>query len=130
MAVPAPLAQIHLAAELLQRRIIRGIGLDPFELAEISPDHGGHVGGPRRWLDKRQDALGGDGEEEEEDPGHQSDKARTHSAGPPAGIGAGPRAGMGALSSAGRASAVIIRLNTSKDIPMSMVMPLRVRTSQ
>src|SRR5438876_738539 len=52
MAVPTPPAQIHLAAELLKRRIIGGVGHCPLELTKIGPDHGGHVGRPRRRLNK------------------------------------------------------------------------------
>ena len=74
--------------------------------------------------------MSGDGEEEEKDAGHQGDKSRAHSAGPPTGRGAAPRIKTGCLPSAGRASAVIMRLITSNDMPVSMLMPDKVRTNQ
>ena len=69
MAVPAALAQIHAPPALLQRRVVGGLGRHPFELAQIGADDGGYVGGPRRWLDQGQDALGENGEKEAEDAG-------------------------------------------------------------
>ena len=70
--------------------------------------------------------------EEEDDAGHQGDKARAHCGGPrqrePA---SAPSAGRGSTLAAGpAASAVIIRLMTSSDMPMSMLMPATVRTNQ
>ena len=129
MAVPATLAQIHAPPALLQRRVVGGLGRHPFELAKIGADHRGYVGGPRRWFDQGEDALGEDGEKEAEDAGDQSHKARSHSAGPPAGMGVMPL-GIDCLASLGRVSAVIIRLITSRDMPISMLTPDNVRTNQ
>ncbi len=47
MAIPATLEKIHAAAELLQRRIICGLGQHPFELAQIGADDRGHPVGAR-----------------------------------------------------------------------------------
>ena len=129
MAVPAAVAQVHAPPALLQRRVVGGLGRHPFELAQIGAHHRGYVGGSRRWFDQGQDALGENGEKEEKDAGDQSHKARSHSAGPPAGIGFIPLR-IGSLASLGRVSAVIIKLITSRDMPISMLMPDNVRTTQ
>ena len=129
MAVPAALAQIHAPPALLQRCIVGGLGRHPFELAQIGADHPGYVGGARRWFDQGEDALGENGEKEAENAGDQSHKARSHSAGPPAGTGLIPL-GSNSLASLGRVSAVIIMLITSRDMPVSMLMPENVRTTQ
>ena len=129
MAVPATLAEIHAPPAFLQRRVIGGHGRHPFELAKIGADHRGYVGSPRRRFDQGEDPLGEDGEKEAEDAGDQSYKARSHSAGPPAGMGVMPL-GIDCLASLGLASAVIIKLITSRDMPISMLMPDNVRTTQ
>src|ERR1700758_2583863 len=120
MAVPATLAEIYAPPALLQRRVVGGLSGHPFELTKIGAHHGGDVSGPRRWLEQGENALGKNGEKEEEDACNQSHKARGHSAGPPAGTGLTPL-GIGSLASPGRVSAVSIILTTSRDMPMSML---------
>src|SRR6478736_2600163 len=132
MAIPTTFAQIHAPTELLLRRVVGGLSQHPFELTEIGADHRRHDIGTRRRFDEGQHTLGDDGEEEEEYACHQSHEAgaEVHSAGPPAGSGAAPGVGTGSLASAGRVSAVIIILMTSRVMPISMLTPDSVRTSQ
>ena len=129
MAVPATLAEIHIATALLQFRVWGSVGLHPFELTEIGADHRGHLRGARRGFEKGQEALGYERQEEKENARDQGNKSRAHQAAPPAGTGAAPNAGRSA-SLAGRANAVIIILMTRSDIPMSMLTPATVRTNQ
>ena len=129
MAIPATLAQIDVAPVLLQRRVFGCLGQHPFELAEVGADHRGHPVGSRGRFEKGQETLGDEGGEEAGDAGHQENKPGAHWATPPVGTGAGPNAGRSAAV-AGRASAVIIRLMTSSDMPISMLTPATVRTSQ
>src|SRR5271155_1149102 len=130
MAIPAALAQIDEAASLLQRRIVRGPREHPLELTQIGADHRGHHVVSRCRLEEGEDALGENREEEKEDPGHQGDETSGHSAGPPTGRGVPAPLGTGCTPSADEASAVIIRLMTSSAMPVSMLMPEKVRTTQ
>src|SRR5215470_11464997 len=66
MAIPTTLAQIHTATELLDGGVIARLGPGPFELTEVGANHGGHVSGPRGRLEKGQNTLGDEGEEEEQ----------------------------------------------------------------
>src|SRR6266545_5066662 len=147
MAVPATLAQINVTSELLLRRVIGGLRDHPLELTEIGAHHRGDSGDARRRLNEGQHALRDDGEKEKAYARHQSDKPRAqcfqasglsagrgstvrHSAGPPAGTGIAPGGSRGSAATTGLVNAVIIRLTTSRDMPMSMLMPESVRTSQ
>ena len=103
--------------------------MHPFELTEIGADHRRHPRGARRGFEKGQEALGYERQEEKENARDQGNEARAHQAAPPAGTGAAPNAGRSA-SLAGLVNAVIIRLMTRSDIPISMLMPPTVRTSQ
>jgi hypothetical protein len=87
VAVPAALADVDGAAELLLVVVVGRFAHHPFELAEIGADDRGDLGRARFRLDERQDALGDDGEEEEADAGDQRDETGGHSAPPAAGTG-------------------------------------------
>jgi len=120
MAVPAALAQVHLATGELQRCVIGGVRPHPLEFTQVGADYRGHQGGTGRRLDEGENALGYEREEEEADTGHQRDKARVHRTGTATGL----------TLSAGCEIAVIIMLMTSSDMPVSMLMPETVRTNQ
>src|SRR6266498_4004216 len=149
MAVPATLAQIHVTPELLLRRVIGGLRDHPLELTEIRADHRRDSGDARRRFDEGEHALSDDGEKEKAYARHQSDKPRAecfqasglgsgrgstdivrHSAGPPAGTGIAPGGSRGSAATTGLVNAVIMRFTTSRVMPMSMLMPESVRTSQ
>ena len=70
MAIPATLAQIHVAAALFERRVVGCSGQKPLELTEIGADHGGDLIGARRGFEEGQEALGAEGQEEEQHAGH------------------------------------------------------------
>ena len=129
MAIPATLAQIHIAPRCSSGVYAVAFVMHPFELTEIGADHRGHLSGARRGLEKGQEALGDERQEEKENARDQGNESRAHQAAPPAGTGAAPNAGRSA-SLAGLVNAVIIRLMTRSDIPISMLMPPTVRTSQ
>src|SRR6202167_1441818 len=136
MAIPTALAQIDMPAQVLEGRVVGGRSFHPFELADIVADHGRHVVGGCRGFEKGQHTLGDQSEEEEADSGHQCNEARVHPASSPVGNGATlPGAGLGLrglkpIAVSDLFSAVIMRLMMRSDIPTSIEIPARVRTSQ
>src|ERR1700677_774247 len=134
MAIPAALSQIDTPALVLERRVVGGRGLHPLELTDIIADHGRDVVGGCRGLEKGEHTLGNQGEEEEPHSGHQCNEARAHLASSPAGSAASPSgggpSGLKPTAVGDLLSAVIIRLMISSDIPISIEVPARLRTSQ
>ena len=131
MAVPAAFAQVDVATALLQRRVVGRVGDHPFQLAEIGADDRADLGGPRRRLEERQEALGDESREKADDARDQGDEAAAL-------IGLLRRPGIGVVATsarlsapgAGRTSAVSIRLMTSSVMPISMLTPATVRRNQ
>src|ERR1700678_1308155 len=133
MAIPTALSQIDMPAQVLEGRIVGGRRVHPFELADIVANHGSHVVGGCRGFEKRQHALGDQGEEEKADSGHQCYEACAHLAGSPesAVTPSGPEFwDRKPIAVSDLFSAVIMRLTSSRDIPISIEIPATVRTSQ
>src|ERR1700683_2134156 len=134
MAIPAALAQIHTPAYVLERRVVGGRGLHPLELTDIVADHRRDVVGGCRGFEKGEHTLGDQGEEKEANSRHQCNEARAHLAGSPAGSAGRPLAaelsGLKPIAVSDLLTAVIMRLMIKSDIPISIDIPARVRTSQ